>query len=68
MGQEVFRTGEKEESPQGGRLKKNYKVWMNSEVKALKDGIVPPGRSIRSIKVFCYRNKIKVPESLNNEK
>lgn len=49
-------------------MKKNYKVWMNSEVKALKDGIVPPGRSIRSIKVFCYRNKIKVPESLNNEK
>ena len=38
-----------------------YKLWTNIEIRFLKMGIIPNGRSILACRVFCRRNGVKYP-------
>lgn len=49
---------------------RDYKQWKASEVKILKMGLIPEGRTILACRLFCCRHKIKFPGifEINNNK
>ncbi len=41
--------------------KRDYRFWMNSELRELKNGIRPENRTYAAIREFCRRNRIPFP-------
>lgn len=39
--------------------KKNFISWSNIDIKLVKCGVLPQGRSIRACRVFCRRHNIE---------
>ena len=40
---------------------KTFKTWTNIDVKIMRCGVCPQGRSIRACRVFCNRHGIPFP-------
>lgn len=53
---------EPEQKPQRKPRKayeKSYTSWSNIDIKLVKCGVLPQGRSIRACRIFCQRHKIE---------